>query len=395
MMKSSQQKVKPALGILLLSLLALSCAQQQQQGVQLPDQPTAYIGRAACASCHPAQAALWEGSHHDLAMQEANEETVLGDFNGTQFSHAGVTSRFFRRDGKFMVRTDGPDGRLTDYEIAYTFGVEPLQQYLIEFPGGRYQALSICWDARPASQGGQRWFHLYPDEDISHDDELHWTGPNQNWNYMCAECHSTKLEKNYQLEGDRFRTSWSEIDVSCEACHGPGWQHAAWAKEQGGQAAGRGGSMGLAVKLGEEDAVQWVFDSQTGTAHRQAPPQSRAEIEACARCHSRRAALSTEYAHGKPLMDTHRPALLEETLYFADGQIRDEVYVYGSFVQSKMHSQGVTCSDCHDPHKQASLPVRKGSAEGRPRCRSCRPAERITGKDACVTLGSGENDAGF
>ncbi|MEE8583881.1 MAG: multiheme c-type cytochrome, partial [Acidobacteriota bacterium] len=184
----------------------------------------------------------------------------------------------------------------------------------------------------------------------SHDDELHWTGPNQNWNYMCAECHSTKLEKNYQLEGDRFRTTWSEIDVSCQACHGPGWQHSAWAKEKAGQAAGQGDSMGLEVKLGEDDAVQWVFDSQTGTARRQAPTQSRAEIETCARCHSRRAALSAEYVHGKPLMDTHRPALLEESLYFADGQIRDEVYVYGSFLQSKMHSQGVTCSDCHDPH---------------------------------------------
>jgi hypothetical protein len=59
-----------------------------------------------------------------------------------------------------MVRTDGPDGALRDYPIAYTFGVYPLQQYLIAMPGGRLQALGVAWDSRPKEQGGQRWFHL-------------------------------------------------------------------------------------------------------------------------------------------------------------------------------------------------------------------------------------------
>jgi len=145
-----------------------------------------FVGRQVCAGCHAAEEKLWQGSHHDLAMQHTTEATVLGDFNDRDFSHAGVNSRFFKKDGRFMVRTDGPDGKLTDFEISYTFGVEPLQQYLVALPGGRLQALSIAWDARSAEQGGQRWFHLYPDERITHDDELHWTGPNQNWNNMCA-----------------------------------------------------------------------------------------------------------------------------------------------------------------------------------------------------------------
>src|SRR5688572_1418652 len=119
-----------------------------------------YVGAPACAECHVAVAEAWRGSHHDLAMQEATVATVLGDFDDAVFEHAGVTSTFFRRDGKLLARTDGPDGALHDYEIAYTFGVEPLQQYLIGFPGGRYQALGIAWDSRPREQGGQRWFHL-------------------------------------------------------------------------------------------------------------------------------------------------------------------------------------------------------------------------------------------
>ncbi len=163
-------------------------------------------------------------------MAEANEQNVLGNFDSTRFTYAGTTSEFFRRAGKFFVRTDGRDGRLADFEVAYTFGVYPLQQYLIAFPDGRLQALSIAWDARPEREGGQRWFHLYGTERVTHEDELHWSRPSQNWNFMCADCHSTALRKNYDPAADRFASRWSEISVGCEACHGPGSQHMAWAK---------------------------------------------------------------------------------------------------------------------------------------------------------------------
>src|SRR3990172_8703452 len=116
--------------------------------------------------CHAAEVKAWQGSDHDLAMQEATERTVLGDFNGATFRYAGMTTRFFTRGGKFYVNTDGPNGKPADFEVKYTFGLDPLQQYLIELPGGRLQALSIAWDARPLSAGGQRWFHLYPDEKV-------------------------------------------------------------------------------------------------------------------------------------------------------------------------------------------------------------------------------------
>jgi tetratricopeptide (TPR) repeat protein len=282
-------------------------------------------------------------------MDVADEETVLGDFDDATFTHYGVTSTFFRRDGKFFVRTDGPDGELQDYEIIHTFGVRPLQQYLIEFPGGRLQALSLCWDSRPAEEGGQRWFHLYPDEAIRHDDPLHWTAPSQNWNYMCAECHSTNLRKGYDLEEDRFGTTWSEIDVSCEACHGPGSNHVAWA-EAAPENRRDDDSMGLELLLGDRDGGRWVMDRGTGVARRSEARSSWNEIETCARCHARRSSLHDEYAHGGPLLNTHRLALLEPRLYHADGQILDEVYVHGSFLQSRMYREGVTCSDCHDPH---------------------------------------------
>ena len=197
-----------------------------------------FAGRGQCIACHAREDSLWRGSHHALAMQPATPATVLGDFKSAKFTHFGVTSTFTTHDDKYFVRTDGPDGKLRDYEIAYTFGVYPLQQYLIAFPGGRYQALNVAWDARPATDGGQRWFHLYPNEAVAHDDILHWTGPYQNWNFMCAECHSTNVDKAYDAATDSYRTTYSEIDVSCEACHGPGSAHIAWARARGTDTSG-------------------------------------------------------------------------------------------------------------------------------------------------------------
>jgi hypothetical protein len=184
-----------------------------------------YVGAQACAGCHAKEHAAWAESDHARAMQHANETTVLGDFADRRFAYGATTSTFFRREGRYMVRTDGPDGKLADFEIKYTFGVRPLQQYLIELPGGRLQALSIAWDARSREAGGRRWFHLYPNENIDFRDELHWTRRQQNWNYMCADCHSTNVRKNYDSAANRYATTWSEINVACEACHGPGSGH--------------------------------------------------------------------------------------------------------------------------------------------------------------------------
>ena len=313
--------------------------------------PLEYVGKDICSTCHSKQDQLWRGSHHDLAMQEATETSVLGDFNNTIFTHFGVSSRFYKQGEYFFVQTDGPDGVLTDYEISYTFGVTPLQQYLIEFPGGRYQALGIAWDTRPQEEGGQRWFHLYPDEKIAHDDELHWTGPNQNWNYMCSECHSTNLHKNYDLAANHYQTTWTDMNVACEACHGPGSRHAAWAKEkQQEEQISQANRKGLEVQFPLFNDKAWQFTAQGNTAKRTGQIGAHTQIESCARCHSRRANITDAFEHGKPLMDTHLVSLLEQGLYHVDGQIQDEVYVYGSFLQSKMYQAGVSCSDCHEPH---------------------------------------------
>ena len=313
-----------------------------------------YVGEPACTKCHEGQTAEWRQSDHARAMAPATGETVLGNFDNATFTHAGVISSFSRRGGKYFVRTDGPDGALHDYEVKYVFGYRPLQQYLIEFPGGRYQCLTVAWDSRPKTQGGQRWYHLYPGEKITSTDPLHWTGPNQNWNYMCADCHSTNLRRNYDLATNSYKTTWSEINVSCETCHGPGSAHVAWAEDRKKRGLTGRDSTAMGLLVQDLRAMDYsgfgVGDATRVVARLADRPRQRAEIQACAPCHARRGPITDVPDYGKTFLDSYRPAILSDGLYYADGQILEEVYEYASFTQSKMYRAGVTCSDCHNAH---------------------------------------------
>ena len=344
----------PALAIAIVALTLFS--------VVTPRTATAagasYVGNAACSGCHEQATAEWAGSHHDLAMQEATPETVLGDFSNATFDYFGVTTTFSQEGDTFFIKTDNAAGELETYPVAYVFGVEPLQQYLLPMDGGRLQALSIAWDSRSANEGGQRWYHLYPDENVPAGDPLHWTGGFFNWNTSCAECHSTDVEKRYDAVNDRFDTHYEQIDVGCEACHGPGSEHALLAAAGTLSPAQTGFEMSLKAR------GTWQWAEGADIAQRSERLTSNHQIDSCARCHARRGTLG-EYHPGKPLLDTHRLAIVEEPLYWPDGQIREEVYVYGSFIQSKMHQAGVACTNCHNPHSNQLV------AEGNGVCAQC------------------------
>jgi predicted CXXCH cytochrome family protein len=286
-----------------------------------------YVGRSTCADCHQPQHKLWLGSDHDRAMELASDQSVLGDFNDVSFTYQGVTTRFFRKGGKFMVNTEGPDGQLHDYEIKYTFGVRPLQQYMVEFPDGRVQVLRESWDTE-----NKKWFFVTPpdvtDERIEPGDPLHWTGIAQNWNTTCADCHSTNVHKNYDPRTNKYHTTFEEIDVSCEECHGPGSVH---------------------VDLARKWTPLWDRNVGYGLVSLKNKALDT-QLETCAKCHARRYQVHEDFRPGQPFLDHYEPSLVSASLYHADGQILDEVYEYGSFLQSKMYANRVQCSDCHDPH---------------------------------------------
>ncbi len=325
-------------------VLALLVACGREDSVKTPTAvpaPTAgppqFVADAVCAECHFAQKAAWTGSHHDRAMEIADPNAVLGDFSG-------ANPDFARIDGKYVVRADGPDGKRGDFPAPYTFGVAPLQQMLVELPGGKLQGFTTAWDT-----GKRRWFPLYTQAEVAANDSLHWTSRYQRWNAMCADCHSTGVKRGYDLASDSYRTTWAEIDVGCQACHGPGSAHVDWAR--GGAKAGGATPYGDGLQIDLKSA------------------DSRRQVESCAPCHARRAQIRQDIPYGRPFIDGFLPAALDVGLYHADGQIDGEVYEYGSFLQSKMYAKGVRCTDCHDAHSG------KLEAEGNALCVRCHSPE--------------------
>ncbi len=284
----------------------------------------AFVGVQQCKNCHAAEYNAWSGSGHFKAMMPANDSTVAGDFNDRKLMANGVSSRFYKKDGKFYINTEGEDGNNQDFEIKYTFGYYPLQQYLVEFPGGRMQATRASWDVK-----NKKWFYQFAGQKIPAHNWLHWTGNSANWNTMCASCHSTNLQKNYSADSDVYHTTYSTINVSCETCHGAGKLHIDYIN-------------GEDYKGGKKVTGSYLLLPKKGG--------QIAEINACAVCHARRSELSPNAIPGAPLLDNYIPEIPTTDHFYADGQANDEDYNYTSFAESKMFRQGVRCSNCHEPH---------------------------------------------
>ncbi len=339
-----------------------------------------FVGTARCAGCHAEQANAFRNSHHDRAIEVATPESVLAPFDGRVVRRDGQSFRFIRDGDTFFVETSESGGSPERLRVSHSFGVSPLEQWLVTRPAGRRQVLPIAWDTRPSEHGGQRFFDLLPDERTPPADPLHWDGLAFSWNSQCAACHSTHLEKGFDVEGNRYQTRWAELDVGCEACHGPGSRHVALVASSEGDdgRVASGSESGLPISFEVARPERWRLgpgariaaqSSDDSIEARDAPSGQAVEIELCASCHSRRARLLDPPAVDDRFLDGHRPRLLDPGLYFEDGQIRDEVYVWGSFLQSRMYAAGVRCSDCHEPH---TLSLRRS---GRALCLGCHSAE--------------------
>jgi predicted CXXCH cytochrome family protein len=306
-----------------------------------------FTGSESCRGCHEEQHRQWQESDHYRAMEHASDKTILGDFNNNTFTYFGRKTTFTRADGKFLVTTENQQGKLETFTVLYTLGYRPLQQYLVAFPDGSIQTLPFSWDTRSKTEGGQRWFHIYASENITPDNPLFWTRPLQNWNHMCADCHTTNFKKNFSDSENRFNSQWSELANGCESCHGPGSAH---------------------IELMKQGYLSQQLSLQIKNLHSQSE-----QMDQCGVCHARRDRL-LENGNNENMMHTWQPELIRDVLYFHDGQIQDEVFEVGSFMQSKMFAAGVTCSNCHDPH------TNKLKAEGNAVCAQCHSVENYDNK---------------
>lgn len=303
-----------------------------------------YVGSQACQNCHQKEFSAWKGSHHDMSMTDASNETVLGNFDNQQFISNGIQNKFFKKGSEFWVNISDENGQLQDYKIKYTFGYEPLQQYMVEFDDGRVQLIPFAWDSRSKQEGGQRWFNLYPEMTEKHQ-EFHWKNTGQNWNYMCADCHSTNVEKNFDVKENKYNTTFSEINVGCESCHGPAKEHLNWTATQSNKISDFGFSRDV-----KKSVRDWITVTSRNTL---APKEIKHSDQntVCAQCHSRHVQISNEdHVKKKEFGQRYLLSLITPSLYYADGQVYEENFVYGSFLQSKMNKNGVVCSNCHEPH---------------------------------------------
>ncbi|MBE3638817.1 HEAT repeat domain-containing protein [Mangrovicoccus algicola] len=289
-----------------------------------------YVGSDSCTGCHEAETAAWERSHHAAAWTEASAENIRADFGGTSFDLGAMHAAFgIAADGTRQVTVTELDGSVTQYDVQSVVGIEPLQQYLLETGEGRRQSFDVVWDTEAG-----RWFHLYPDQSLAPADALHWSGPYKNWDGRCAVCHATDFAANYDPATRSYAATQSEIGVGCEACHGPGQAHLDWARDW--------------------ETTQEPMPAAGGFPNDPSAPG--AFMDTCGGCHSRREAYQdSSPLPGTPYHDAYNLAQLRPGLYWPDGQIRDEVYVLGSFLQSKMHEKGVTCTNCHDAHSGERL----------------------------------------
>lgn len=308
-----------------------------------------------CVDCHTKEVKEWRQSQHAAAMAPATPGKVLGDFSGGTYGDAELQVGFSREDDAYIIRTT-EHGQTDTWTVQYTFGIYPLQQYLVDIGDGRLQAFNIALDTRDAAEGGQRWFRLDEPADQHPGDAMHWTGIYQNWNNQCADCHSTGLERNYDAATDTYNTTWDHVAVSCVACHESARKHAEARKQ------------GHSHEAGLELAAMgtWLVSKKDRPPLHQGESSSAAQVPTCGRCHSLRTSLADR--KGGQVHGQFSLSRLDQPLYFSDGRVREEVFVLGSFEQSRMFQAGVVCSDCHNPHSG------KLKAEGNAVCAQCHNA---------------------
>jgi len=300
----------------LLSLLLVQCA--DQMGTQ--ESKSEYVGSETCASCHSSEYKEWQDSHHYHAMELPSPKSVKGDFSGVSFVGEGDSSYFYQLGNEYWVNYTAINAQTDSFKIAYTFGWIPLQQYLVKTRKGRVQTLRASWNTEK-----KQWFHQYKGDTINLGEYMHWQGQSMTWNTMCADCHSTNVQKNYMPKADSFHTTYSEITVGCEGCHGPASNHVV-AAQQGKNVSN---TLRLTASLSNVD-----------------------QVNQCGSCHMRRTVLGDSHMLGD-FWNEYLPHTINNNFYHADGQILEEDYVWGSFVQSKMYHEGVRCTDCHNPHTNA------------------------------------------
>lgn len=296
-----------------------------------------YGKSASCQSCHETEFREWAGSHHGLAERPVREDADRAAFDPSRtIAEPGHMSEVRRAQQKFEISTLGLGGSNQTFTAERVIGVDPLRQFLIASPGGRWQSTELAFDPH-----AKDWFDVYGKENRQPGEWGHWTGRGMTWNSMCAACHNTRLIKNYDSKTDSYRTVMAEMAVGCEACHGPLGAHNSWQQQHPN-------------KKGDPTIKPLSGDEM---------------LDVCGSCHARRAELTGNFKPGDTFSDHYILSVPDDSeVFYPDGQIHEEDYEFTSFLGSRMHDAGVRCVNCHNPHTGKTI------LQGNALCLTCHGA---------------------
>jgi len=286
---------------------------------------------ARCQECHKNIHHHWQKSDHGQANRLLDMGLDAKPFSGQKLESGAEKWTFSQEKDALKITSNGKE-----HSAGMAIGIRPLVQYLVAASGGRWQTPSAAWD--PSKH---EWFDVFNGDMRTEQDWGHWTGRGMTWNTQCAWCHMTDYRKNYALTTDSYTSSWKEMGVGCTQCHG-------------NLADSPDATSGCLIDIGKHKALKKNHPDRV--------------YENCATCHSRRAEFDDHFHIGDKYGDHYQlqlPTLPH--LYYPDGQIRDEDYVWTSLRISNMGHKGVRCSDCHDSHStKLKLPLKNNAL-----CMSC------------------------
>jgi predicted CXXCH cytochrome family protein len=339
-----------ALGFAVALSLSVSAGQPPASSTPLrspvwlePGDPRVYVGSRACAACHEDEHDQWHRSLHVQMTRPIGETEVRGDFSpGTALEASGRRYRMSIREGRRYVAVSHGGRPFEEFEAQYTLGALRVQGYLSTLPDGRIYVLPVFWHL-----GERRWIdwkEITPVPDSDHD-------LRQIWNVNCFNCHATNLERRFDVAARRFDTRWSEMGVTCEACHGPGQAHADLMKRW--EALRAAGVLRESVAGSREptrSARLKIFAAKSA--------DRRQVFDLCAYCHGNKTNVFTGFAPGDRYEDYALPFLVSEPPppddpqgdYWPDGRPSrfnrpQALTLSGCFLKG-----GATCINCHVAH---------------------------------------------
>ena len=300
-----------------------------------------YLGSQSCAKCHDVEHTQWKNSLHIKMTKPVADATIVGDFrDGTTFADHDRSYTFGMKNGRPVVSVSFGGRPAETFAVDYTLGAKRYQGYLSTLPEGRIYVLPVFWHI--ASKRWVDWKEITPIPDGAHDIR-------QIWNANCFNCHGTNIVQGYDLNEKKYRSTWTEMGIGCEACHGPGREHVALmeAWEQNPAAKPKYDNSSKNRQL--SDVIK-IFSTRSS--------EPRRIFDTCSYCHGNKNNVFVGFKGGDNYSDYAMPFLISEPIpesdlqgeFWPDGRPNRFNRPQALTMSGCFKAGAITCTNCHVAH---------------------------------------------